>query len=92
MTIDTLIIVFGGLVAALPILQGIPDSVQRPLLFLFGIIIVGLGVVVRRRGLCRPGVHGSVPGTAPAREQHASTFVESAPTVAPHTFDSHEGA
>ena len=49
MTLDTLIMLAGGFVAVLPFLQ-LPLSWIAALSFITGIIIVGLGVVVRRKG------------------------------------------
>jgi hypothetical protein len=48
MTLDTLIMLGGALVALLPFL-GFPNSWDRVLLFLLGAFIVVLGMVVRRR-------------------------------------------
>lgn len=53
MTLDTLIMLFGGFVAVLPFL-GFPDRWDTVLFFLAGVFIVGLGIVVRRRGLGLP--------------------------------------
>ncbi len=50
MTLDTLIMLSGGFVAVLPFL-GFPNSWDSVLFFLAGILIIGLGIVVRRRGL-----------------------------------------
>ncbi len=50
MTLDTAIMLFGAFVAALPFLQ-FPQSWTSFFAFLAGIIIIGLGVAVRRRGL-----------------------------------------
>jgi hypothetical protein len=85
MTIDALIMALGTCVAVLPILQGVPDSWQRPILFLLGIAIVALGIVVRRRGL------GDRAHTARKPAAQASTFVESTP-VSSHTPETHESA
>jgi len=49
MTLDTLIILAGAFVAALPFL-GFPSSWDTALLFLAGVAIIGLGIAVRRRG------------------------------------------
>ena len=49
MSLDALIMLFGALVALLPFL-GFPNSWDRILLLILGIIIVILGIVVRRRG------------------------------------------
>ena len=79
MTLDTLVMLVGALVAIIPIMQGIPDSWERPILFLLGVCVVALGVIVRRRGL----------GTT---KQGHSTFVESAPPVSTYRTDEHESA
>ena len=50
MTLDALIMLSGGFVAVLPFL-GFPNSWDSVLLFLAGIFIIGLGIVVRRRGV-----------------------------------------
>ena len=49
MTLDALIMLAGAFVAVLPFL-GFPYSWDTALLFLAGVFIVGLGIVVRRRG------------------------------------------
>ena len=67
MTLDTLIILAGALVAVLPFL-GFPNSWDTVLLFLLGISIVGLGLMVRRR-----------IGNASEPRGSADTFVESSP-------------
>ncbi|OGG54061.1 hypothetical protein A3C20_00545 [Candidatus Kaiserbacteria bacterium RIFCSPHIGHO2_02_FULL_55_25] len=50
MTLDALIMLSGGFVAVLPFL-GFPNSWDSVLFFLAGVFIIGLGIVVRRRGL-----------------------------------------
>jgi len=50
MTLDALIMLSGGFVAVLPFL-GFPNNWDTVLFFLAGIFIIGLGIVVRRRGL-----------------------------------------
>ncbi len=50
MTLDTIIMAFGAFVALLPFLQFPPDWTNF-FAFLAGIIIIGLGIAVRRRGL-----------------------------------------
>jgi hypothetical protein len=50
MTLDTVIMLLGALVAALPFLQ-FPQDWTNFFAFLAGIIIIGLGIAVRRRGL-----------------------------------------
>lgn len=47
MTLDTLIIFAGAFVAALPFL-GFPSSWDTVLLLLAGVLIIGLGVTLRR--------------------------------------------
>lgn len=48
MTLDTLIMLAGAFVAVVPFL-GFPTSWDTGLLFLAGVIIIGLGIVVRRK-------------------------------------------
>jgi hypothetical protein len=50
MTLDTVIMSFGAFVAVLPFLQ-FPQDWTDFFAFLAGIIIIGLGIAVRRRGL-----------------------------------------
>lgn len=50
MTIDALIMLAGAFVVIEPQL-GFPSSWDTVLLFIAGVIIVGLGIAVRRRGL-----------------------------------------
>ncbi|MEK7093315.1 MAG: hypothetical protein AAB927_02415 [Patescibacteria group bacterium] len=50
MTLDALIMLSGGFVAVLPFL-GFPNSWDSVFFFLAGVLIIGLGIVVRRRGL-----------------------------------------
>lgn len=50
MTLDALIMLSGGFVAVLPFL-GFPNSWDSIFFFLAGVFIIGLGIVVRRRGL-----------------------------------------
>ena len=49
MTLDALIMLMGALVLITPTL-GFPVSWYKPLFFIFGVIIIGLGIVVRRGG------------------------------------------
>ena len=49
MSLDALIMLFGALVAVMPFL-GFTVDTQKWILFVFGIIIIGLGIAVRRRG------------------------------------------
>lgn len=53
MTIDTLILFAGTFVAVLPFL-GFPGEWDRVLLVAVGVLIIGLGIAVRRRGLRPP--------------------------------------
>lgn len=48
MTLDTLIMLSGAFVAILPFL-GFPNSWDTVLFLVAGIIIIGLGIVVRRK-------------------------------------------
>lgn len=48
MTLDTLIMLAGTLIALLPFL-GFPNSWDRVLFLLLGILVIALGIVVRRR-------------------------------------------
>lgn len=48
MTLDTLIMLAGAFVAVLPFL-GFPNSWDTVLFFIAGIVIIGLGIVVRRK-------------------------------------------
>lgn len=50
MTLDAVIIAFGAFVALLPFLQ-FPLDWSNFFAFIAGIVIVGLGIAVRRRGL-----------------------------------------
>lgn len=53
MTLDTLIMLTGALVAVLPFL-GFPNSWDNVLFFLAGVLVIALGIIVRRRGLGLP--------------------------------------
>ncbi|HVM73355.1 MAG TPA: hypothetical protein VMU13_00555 [Candidatus Paceibacterota bacterium] len=72
MTLDALIMLVGALVAVMPLL-GFPVDMKMWIFFILGVIVVGLGIAVRRRG---------------ARQQHApkrkGEFVESTPSNAMH--------
>ncbi len=48
MTLDTLIMLAGALVALLPFL-GFPSSWDTVIFFILGVIVIGLGIAVRRR-------------------------------------------
>jgi membrane protein implicated in regulation of membrane protease activity len=67
MTLDALIMLAGAMVAAIPFL-GFTIDMQMWIFFILGIVIIGLGIAVRRRG---------------ERQQQARTrkgeFVESVP-------------
>jgi VIT1/CCC1 family predicted Fe2+/Mn2+ transporter len=52
MTLDTVIMAFGALVAVLPFLQ-FPQDWTSFFSFIAGIVIIGLGIAVRRRGTRR---------------------------------------
>lgn len=69
MTLDTLIMLAGAFVATLPFL-GFPNSWDSALLFIAGVLIIGLGIIVRRN--CK---NLDVSNPAP-RESH---FVEHMP-------------
>ena len=49
MTLDTVIMLFGAIVAVLPFLQ-FPQDWTDFFVFIAGVIIIGLGIAVRRRG------------------------------------------
>ena len=49
MTLDTLIMLAGAFVAALPFL-GFPSNWDTAMMFLAGIFIIGFGIALRRRG------------------------------------------
>ncbi len=66
MTLDTVIMLFGAIVAALPFLQ-LPPNWIPPLSFIAGIVIIALGIIVRRRGERTP------PPPPPSR---SSQFVD----------------
>lgn len=76
MTIDAMIMLAGGLVALLPIMEGLPVDWQRPILFVLGIFIVGLGIIVRRRGLGNAPVERSTFVDAPVTRQTPEPDVE----------------
>jgi len=68
MTLDTLIIFSGAFVAILPFL-GLPNSWDSILFSIAGVLVVSLGIVVRRRGK-----HGAM-----ARAIGNPNFVENIP-------------
>jgi hypothetical protein len=53
MTLDALIMLLGAFVILEPQL-GFPTSWDNVLLFIAGVLIIGLGIAVRRRGLREP--------------------------------------
>lgn len=70
MTIDALIMLMGALVATLPFL-GFPIRMDNVILVVLGIIVISLGIIVRRRDVAQR-----------ARERRAhQTYVESSPQV-----------
>jgi hypothetical protein len=71
MTLDTLIMLSGAFVATLPFL-GFPNSWDAALFFIAGAFVIGLGIVVRRRG-------GSLGVSASSRE---TRYVEHQPSQA----------
>ena len=72
MTLDTVIMLAGGFVAVLPFLQ-LPPSWITPLSFIAGVVIIGLGVVVRRNGarcrMHRKETHEHFVDATPKREE-----------------------
>ena len=78
MTIDALIMFSGAFIAVLPFL-GFPIKWDSILMVAAGIIVIALGIIVRRRGLGRK----TVPNRA-----NGSTYVENSPQPA----DTHEAA
>lgn len=71
MTLDTIIMLLGTIVAVTPFL-GLPPMMQDILFFLLGVAIISLGVAVRRKG---PDALKSVQ---PIQSRN-SDFVESVP-------------
>jgi hypothetical protein len=67
MSLDALIILFGAVVAGMPFL-GFTVDMQKWIIFVLGLIVIALGVAVRRRGQAKP----------PARRRRGE-FVESSP-------------
>jgi len=73
MTLDAGIMLTGALVAILPFL-GFTHAMDNALFFILGVVVIGLGIVVRRRDS-----HPSAPqGQRPS--QSKQTFVEAAPS------------
>lgn len=83
MTLDTLIMLFGALVAAIPVMGGLPLSIERPVLFVLGVCIVAFGVVVRRRSVYSKEKHSTYIENVPSR----ATLVEEM-----SIFEEHESA
>lgn len=69
MTIDTLIMLSGAIVAVLPFL-GLPNSWDTVLYFLAGVAVISLGIVVRRQGK-------NLDASRPPKETH---IVENVPS------------
>jgi hypothetical protein len=68
MTIDSLILLAGGLIAVLPFL-GIPNRIDTILFTLLGVFVISLGIVIRRRKEKKPK----------RRSVRESQFVENTP-------------
>ncbi len=72
MTIDALIMLAGILVALIPFL-GFPLKIDNILLAALGVLVIALGIIVRRRGLNRPSAiqngKGSYSDAPPVREE-----------------------
>lgn len=62
MTLDTVIMLFGAFVALLPFLQ-LPQDWTAFFTTIAGIVVIGLGIVVRRRG-------GGTPSASSARASY----------------------
>lgn len=69
MTIDALIMVVGAFIATLPFL-GFPIRMDNIIMVAAGIIVISLGIIIRRRSVA-----------ARARAKRVHTYVESAPQV-----------
>lgn len=78
MTLDALVMLAGALVAFLAV-AGFPPSIYKPLFFVLGLFVIGLGIVVRRmRGRWETAQRLSSRNEQPqAPEQHEAP-------VAPH--------
>lgn len=74
MTLDALIMLLGAFVALLPFL-GFPVSWDSVILVICGVLVIFLGIIVRRRGLIR---------RIRAPRKSASAYVESAPQPSSH--------
>lgn len=66
MTLDALIMLVGALIALLPFL-GFPNSWDTVLFFILGVIVIALGIIVRRRES-----HHSAPRKTFVENTHAS--------------------
>lgn len=77
MTVDTLIMLSGAFVALLPFL-GLPNSWDEVLFTIAGIVVIALGITVRRRGQ-RLVVH---------KPQRAAHVIERTPQRAPEPVTS----
>lgn len=83
MTVDTLLMLAGTFVALLPFL-GFPQSWDKMIFLFLGILVVALGIVVRRRGN-RPQVEERNERAFSERMPAMSERVEQASTPAsPH--------
>lgn len=72
MTLDGIIMLAGVLVALVPFL-GFPLQWDNILLVLLGIIVIALGIIVRRRGLVRPSaIQNARVGNANKADVHVS--------------------
>ena len=78
MSLDALIMLAGALVAVMPFL-GFPVSVQVWIFFVLGVIVVGLGIAVRRRGV-----------RLERTRRRKGEFVESMPQSLPPGVQSYE--
>lgn len=74
MTVDTLIVLSGVLVTLIPFL-GFPLRIDNVILVVLGIVVMLLGIIVRRRGLRRgtPSRNGTYVDSVPRdmSEAHA---------------------
>lgn len=76
MTLDTVIMLTGAAIALLPFL-GFPQRWDTVLFFLLGVLVIALGIIVRRRG----------PHPGAQRSARTGTFVETGSTHEPHEDD-----
>jgi hypothetical protein len=53
MSLDALIMLFGALIAVMPFL-GFTVDMQKWIIFVLGLIVVSLGIALRRRGQVKP--------------------------------------